>query len=994
MRFPWLIGVGLVSVIAWAWSTPDGPALGQVGAPDSLEKTFRDEIRPFLENYCVSCHGGEKPKSDLDLSVYPSVASVAADLKRWDLVVEQLEAGTMPPAKAKKRPAEGQSRAVLGWLRAVRKDVADRHAGDPGPVTARRLSNAEYDYTIRDLTGVDIRPTREFPVDPANEAGFDNSGESLAMSPALAKKYLEAARAVADHLVLKPAGFDFAPHPILADTDRDKYSVNRIIDFYKRQKTDYADYFYAAWQFRNRASWSRPELTLDDLAAHSKLSAKYLAFVWQLLEAEDPESIGPIAALRAMFRGLPAYDRTAPEAARAGCRRMADFVVGLRAQLIPEVKNLPARGISNGSQPLVLWKNRKLAANHRRYAGGIPKLKLEGLALDDPAVKALAVPESLEARERFEASCFEFCSIFPDTFYVSERARVYLDPKGEKGNAGRLLSAGFHSMTGYFRDDGPLYELMLDDRGQKELDRLWREFDFITGAPIRQYTSYLWYERAETGYMRGDPSFDFVRAEDKDATSEASIQKFAEVYLAKARRINAGEPAIQAVADQFAIISESIREVERDRAEAEPSHVAALLGFAERAFRRPLSDSEKPGIVGFYRTLRERDGLGHEDAIRDTVVRILMSPHFCYRVAPAGGGPGVRALSDSELANRLSYFLWSSMPDSELMALARSGELRKPEVLIAQTRRMLRDDRVRGLVAEFGGNWLDFRRFEEHNSVDRDRFKTFDDELRRSMFEEPIRFFLDVVQRDRPILDFLEAKHTFVNPALARHYGMPVASGGPDDWTRVDDATPYGRGGLLPMAVFLTRNSPGLRTSPVKRGYWVVRRLLGEAIPPPPANVPELPDDESKLGDLTLREALARHRADKACAGCHERFDAIGLAFEGFGPVGELRERDLAGHPVDVRANFPGGSEGAGVEGLRTYLKAKRESEFVENLCRKLLAFGLGRTLIPSDDSTVEALQSKLKAENHRFGALVEGVVVSPQFLNKRVEFETAEARP
>src|SRR6185312_16275001 len=156
----------------------------------------------------------------------------------------------------------------------------------------------------------------------------------------------------------------------------------------------------------------------------------------------------------------------------------------------------------------------------------------------------------------------------------------------------------------------------------------------------------------------------------------------------------------------------------------------------------------------------------------------------------------------------------------------RAGELHRPEVLAAEAKRMLRDDRVRGLATEFGGNWLDFRRFEEHNGVDRGRFSTFDDELRRSMFEEPIRFFVDLVRNDRPVTEFLDGRHTFVNAALARHYGMPAPAGGPDDWVRVDDATRFGRGGLLPMAVFLTRNSPGLRTSPVKRGYWVVRRLL------------------------------------------------------------------------------------------------------------------------------------------------------------------------
>jgi hypothetical protein len=185
------------------------------------------------------------------------------------------------------------------------------------------------------------------------------------------------------------------------------------------------------------------------------------------------------------------------------------------------------------------------------------------------------------------------------------------------------------------------------------------------------------------------------------------------------------------------------------------------------------------------------------------------------------------------------------------------------------------------------------------------------------------------------------------------------------------------------MAVFLTQNAPGLRTSPVKRGYWVVRRVLGEVIPPPPAVVPELPRDEAKT-ELPLREMLARHRQDPACAACHARFDAFGLAFEGYGPVGELRTKDLAGRPVDARATFPGGSEGTGLDGLTKFVKARREKDFVDNLCRKLLSYALGRTLLMSDEAAIDDMKRRLAAGGHRFGAMVEAIVQSPQFLTKR----------
>jgi hypothetical protein len=304
---------------------------------------------------------------------------------------------------------------------------------------------------------------------------------------------------------------------------------------------------------------------------------------------------------------------------------------------------------------------------------------------------------------------------------------------------------------------------------------------------------------------------------------------------------------------------------------------------------------------------------------------------------------------------------------------------------------MLQDDRVRGLATEFGGNWLDFRRFEEHNSVDRQRFPSFTNELRQAMFEEPIRFFIDLARRDRSVLEFLEGRHTFVNPVLARHYGLPVDESWTDDWVRVDDMAAYGRGGLLPMSVFLTQNAPGLRTSPVKRGYWVVRRLLGERIPPPPPNVPELPADEAKLGELTLRDALAKHREHQSCAACHERFDSFGLVFEGFGPIGERREKDLGGRPVDTRAVFPGGSEGSGLAGLRDYLRDHRQEDFLDNLCRKLLSYALGRSPLPSDDSLIMEMRAKLAASDNRFGVLVETIVTSPQFLTKRGNAELAQ---
>ena len=214
---------------------------------------------------------------------------------------------------------------------------------------------------------------------------------------------------------------------------------------------------------------------------------------------------------------------------------------------------------------------------------------------------------------------------------------------------------------------------------------------------------------------------------------------------------------------------------------------------------------------------------------------------------------------------------------------------------------------------------------------------------------------------------------------------MPPVAGDNNSWVRVDKASRYGRGGILPMAVFMTQYSPGLRTSPVKRGNWVVQKVLGIRVPPPPPVVPELPSDEAK-SDLPIRETLALHHKNPMCASCHLRFDSFGLAFEGYGPVGDARTKDLAGRPIDASATFPGGVEGVGLKGLQTFIQGHRQDNFLDNLSRKLLAYALNRSLQLSDESLVDQMKARLASDDYRFQALVETIVVSPQFLNRRAD--------
>ena len=532
------------------------PAVGtQEHDPD---RRFDEVVRPFLNHHCLACHGADKPKAKLDLSVYTSVASIRKDHHVWSLVLERLEAEEMPPAEAKRQPAPHDRRAVIEWLTAVRDDEIRKNLGDPGVVKARRLSNAEFDYTVRDLTGCDIRPTREFPVDPANEAGFDNSGESLTMSPLLLKKYIAAARRVADHLVLKESGFSFAPDPAVTDTDRDKYCVLRIVEYYRRHAVDSADYFLAAWRFRHRKETGKERAQLQDFAAQSGLSPKYLATVWGLLEEPWPPA-SPLGQVQLMWQSLPADGRNDDDA-RRGCEKMRDRVIRLRATFQPRASQLNVRGISTGSQPFVLWRNRQKAGMRMRH------------------------PDKGAARD-----LQEFCRVFPDAFFVSGRpSELYPTSPG----AERPLTAGFHLMQGYFRDDAPLCALVLDDAQRRELDALWQELNFVTLVPMRQFRDFIFFEREEPPRFLQESLFDFARSEDKDVTSSAKVLALRAAYLAKACELEATDMAVRAIDDFFTTLSAEIRHVEQARRAAEPSHLDALLTFTERAYRRPLSLSE------------------------------------------------------------------------------------------------------------------------------------------------------------------------------------------------------------------------------------------------------------------------------------------------------------------------------------------------------------------------------------------------------------------
>ena len=419
-------------------------------------------------------------------------------------------------------------------------------------------------------------------------------------------------------------------------------------------------------------------------------------------------------------------------------------------------------------------------------------------------------------------------------------------------------------------------------------------------------------------------------------------------------------------------MNRTLRRIDRLKAEvgAEASRRAAEVRGPRVSAAADLA--EKNDLLGYYKDARA-EGLNHEAAIRETITSILVSPDVLYRVdhvdavspAPSRQAPRLKPrassptpLSDYALASRLSYFVWASMPDEKLLAHAAAGDLHLPAVLTSETRRMLHDPRARALAVEFGGNWLNFRGFNDIGTVDHGRFPEFTNELKAAMFEEPVRLLHGRVPEE-PLGARSRVRHRHVRERAAREalrHARRRRRRRPSGCTSTD-ANKYDRGGLLPMAAFLTKNAPGLRTSPVKRGNWVVKNVLGERISPPPPGVPQLPPDETKLV-LSLRDTMARHRSDPACATCHAKFDAMGLVFEGYGPIGEKRTKDLGrpGHR-HVRRRSPAAVRARASRGCASTSAATGRTTSSTNMSEKLLAYALGRSLMLTDEPLIQDIR-------------------------------------
>ncbi|MFT3880976.1 MAG: DUF1592 domain-containing protein [Gemmatales bacterium] len=491
----------------------------------------------------------------------------------------------------------------------------------------------------------------------------------------------------------------------------------------------------------------------------------------------------------------------------------------------------------------------------------------------------------------------------------------------------------------FHREDEPLLRMFLDAEQIKQLNHLWEEHQFVS----RQ-------AEAEEAYL---PQFIGFVSQD-------------------------GAPGmLEFFKGQQPNFKKRLEAFQKKEAAAGPIQIDILLEFAGRAYRRPVNEKEQKELRDLYQNIRSK-GASHLDAVRGVLTRILVSPAFLFRAEHSPVSKTSGPVNDWELATRLSYFLWSSLPDDELRKLAASGQLHEPAILEAQMKRMLKDPRTRALGIEFGTQWIHVRGFDELNEKNEKLFPMFDANLRKAIYEESILFFLDLFQNDRQVNNLLDTDATYLNETLAKHYGIPGVTG--QNWRRVEGVKKHGRGGLLGLASVQTKEAGASRTSPVLRGNWMVETLFGEKLPKPPPNVPKLPEEEGGADKLTMRQLVENHTKLAECAGCHQRIDPFGFALEKYDPIGRRREKDFGGLPVDAKAIMKDGSSFDDIDGLRTFLLTKKKDIIVRLFCKRLLGYALGRMVTLSDTQLLDQMVAALNNNDGRITAAMQVIIQSPQF--------------
>ena len=1098
-----MIGAALVLGGA-SMMAAQAPVPRRAAALPALSRTFQPP-RTF-QTYCYECHGGDKHKGDVSLERLirlSAQSSIGAYWEEWNKVAEMLESGEMPPKdKADLFPADEERAAAVAWIRAALSAYEARHAGDPGRVTVRRLTSAEYAYALRDLTGLDLKVGVDASSDSVGGEGFTNFGDVQFVEETSIERYLEAAKQVADHAVVGAGPLEF--YADAGKTGLELSALNRINDLYASKGVRvvsgeggrpfgldrYGKAFFVAWYYKHRVALGDPKATLRGLAAKEGITGRFAEHIWMVVNKANTGYPTRETVDGWMKLPAPGSDVQASVArARAGCDDLykalttwpswffarGDLAAGgagdesplvfddttLKAETTRRytyaVSPRGGRGRSStagapaptgpvkvyltvtdvnprsGITPAVIWRNPRIVTRAAPAGGGRgrgaagPVLSTRSLRATLPADAASALgfgtsPDgtAIGPEDLATTRTVSFTIDVPPGDRVLElqtdvelgrdkdavvRVTISDRPEGSPRDAGQRAILGDPKSAGYkmFRAHIAEYVALLPPNSHGEANPADKDpvpppFDNTYNSP--EHDAFV----MNVKYQRNDRFFteNIVDGADRARLNQAWHDLFGswpyhDAYLGmladhfkvtlKSRRIeDMTATAIAALPAPVRPHVTSLRahydEVMKAQALAQPGHVADALTFASRAWRRPLTVAEKGSLRAFYQRSRAANGLDHDAAIRALIARVLVSPAFVYRLETGVPGPerSERPLNAWELATRMSFFLWSSIPDAELRRAAAAGELNDPAKLARQVKRMTADPKARRLATEFFGQWLGFYHFDQYRGVDTGRFPEFTEDVKSAMYDEAISTFEHIVRRDRPVREILAADYTFLNKPLAKFYGIDrdVASG--DKVALVEGANAINRGGALRLGAVLTTTSAPLRTSPVKRGDWVLRRILGTPTPPPPPDAGTIPADDRTFKGLTVRERLAEHKRNATCANCHLRIDPLGFPLEGFDAVGRSRQTYADGKPVDVTGEFADKTTIVGTEGLLRYLQ-QNEKQVMTTLSKKMIGYALGRTVRGSDRGLIDAMAGA--GGNATVSDLAVTIVTSRQFRNR-----------
>ncbi|MCB1227465.1 MAG: DUF1592 domain-containing protein [Verrucomicrobiales bacterium] len=982
------------------------------------------QVRPALEAACYDCHNDKKQKGDVDLSRLDQDPAFEAEFALWDKVREVVEEGSMPPEDADELlPTE--KGGLLRWIDDSLTQLAAANAGDPGPVTLRRLTNLEYQNTLRELTQQNFDIAHDFMPDGGGGEGFSNIGDVLFVSPQQLDKYLAAARVVADHASILPGtGIWFQPGRVGRRSPKQlkDQAEQALYVWYQKAATPFipkdgedfreADYMLACWKWKYREQTGAS--SLEQLAEAAKLNLPFLENWWHLLTTPEPKSRF-LDLTRLPWRDLPppAADKPheVPEAVTrilagiqaqrrswlghpdpgSGVQRRQQDTDGLRPYTIKTAVqgqreiHLVVSDIGDGNAGDVVQFHGftfKKDGKNQRYTDWLRRrqaeLKKALAAQPQPALqKELAAIEAV--LQRFKPG--------------SKKD----EPEVLPTQAPLVLNLPLPEKVTEFTAIGRL------DLTNPEADQATAQWALYTGTPpnpsaIIPGVLTVWKRRTPAG-GRTMSDFGVMKAAFPDVF-ERRLEQVADnlkrqgrpgvgvYYLSDAQLVSllpaSENRKLTSMQEDWTYLSPS-KLNDKQWADYHQRLIQHLTAFAARAWRRPLTPDESKLVASRYRAgLAEK--LDPESAGREVLVWLLVSPNFLYKAetlpAVAKDGttrPAIIPLNAWQLASRLSYFLWASTPDWALRQAAADGSLLKPAVLQQQTLRMLKDPRSAALASAFAGQWLEFADFTEETRMDAAKFPEFTPELRSAFIRETQLFFENLIRQDRPVSDIVLADYSYLNEMLARHYQVPGVTG-PEFRQVAIQGQP--RGGLIGMGSILAKTSRPHRTSPVLRGNWLLNAVLGTPVPPPPNAVPELQEHPEK--PRSLRQQFDQHREDPACAACHNRIDPLGFALEAFDPIGRVRQKDDLGMPIDSSASLPTGEKFDGFKGLRDYLGHHRHL-FYRLFARKLLGYALGRETMLTDRPLLTEIEKGL-GPKPQFSTAVLAIVASPQFRERRTD--------